>query len=126
MTQRPTKESRETCWKSRDLYFECLDKNGLWLEGLQPKTHEEIVDIRPSNPPIKRYDQASWSERRSVLFTCRQLKELCKKDCLASWVVHFETTRIQEKQTQYLMKKLEEDRKKATGDEFWNSVQENK
>jgi hypothetical protein len=123
-TERPSKTSRETCWKARDEYFKCLDDNGLWLEGLQPKTHSEIVEIQPSHPPTKTYEKASFTERRSMLYTCHLFKELYQKECLKSWVTHFETTRIQEKQTEYLMKKLQEDQQKANGDDFWNRVQQ--
>jgi cytochrome c oxidase assembly factor 6 len=119
----PSKTSRLVCWKARDAYFECLDKNDLWIEGLAPKTHDEIISVQPSQPPIKRYENASWSERKSLLYTCRKFKELYEKECLPSWVTHFETTRIQEKQTDYLMKKLEQDKMRTSDQEFWERVQ---
>ncbi len=117
----PSKQSRRECWQKRDLYFECLEKNDLWLEGLQPKTHQEIVDLEPLNPPVIEYKNSNWNQ--SHLYTCRKFRELYQQACLPSWVSHFETTRLQEKQKQYLVDKLEKDKQNQSKDEFWDRVQ---
>ena len=43
----PTAKERSKCWKARDEYFNCLDQNNLWLQGLAPKDYKEILEIDP-------------------------------------------------------------------------------
>jgi cytochrome c oxidase assembly factor 6 len=117
----PSKQSRKECWKQRDVYFDCLEQNRLWLDGLQPKTHQEMIQLDPLNPPVIEYKNSSWNQ--SYLYTCRKFRELYKQACLPSWVSHFETTRVQEKQKQYLLEKLEKDKVNQSKDEFWDRVQ---
>lgn len=37
LSKPPTREERQRCWTARDAYWDCLDKNGLWLHGLRPR-----------------------------------------------------------------------------------------
>ncbi|KXS15861.1 hypothetical protein M427DRAFT_56433 [Gonapodya prolifera JEL478] len=36
-TKAPDRSLRKKCWDARDEYWECLDRNGLWLHGLRPR-----------------------------------------------------------------------------------------
>lgn len=46
----PDKNKRKQCWAARDVYFTCLNENGLWLDGLKPANYEEILKIDPTKP----------------------------------------------------------------------------
>ncbi|KAI9006330.1 hypothetical protein DFJ74DRAFT_690304 [Hyaloraphidium curvatum] len=37
LSKPPSREERQRCWDSRDAYWTCLDKHGLWLHGLRPR-----------------------------------------------------------------------------------------
>ena len=45
----PTKTARGKCWAARDAYFECLDQHKIWLRGLGPQTHQDIISIEPTH-----------------------------------------------------------------------------
>lgn len=115
----PSGSARQKCWKARDAYFSCLDGHGIWLLGVNPKTHQEIIDVQPNNPVIKAYSEMDAQEK-SAYKTCVKLKEFYNRECLKSWVSHFETLRLQDKQAKYLMDKLEKDSNR--GSDFWDRV----
>jgi cytochrome c oxidase assembly factor 6 len=119
MTKFPTKGLRAKCWESRDEYFECLDKNGIWLDGLSPQTHEEIINIDPLNLKIQ-----SKTYSNSSLFTCSKLKHLFQSQCLDSWSHHFAINRVRELQREKQIDKIEKDEieRKRNMNEFWESV----
>ena len=82
MTQKPpTSNERKQCWEARDAYFECLDQNGLWLQGLKPSSHEQVLAVDPL------HIQAEPDTRKNrELYVCRKSKEGFDRNCLASWV----------------------------------------
>jgi cytochrome c oxidase assembly factor 6 len=113
MKKLPTKSERQKCYDSRDKYFVCLDQHELWLDNLNPKTHEEIVKIQPTN----------IFGKKSIDNTCKNLKELYKSDCLPSWFMHFQVLRVEEKQKLYLVNKMKEDEANISTDDFWKNAQ---
>jgi cytochrome c oxidase assembly factor 6 len=64
----PSRNKREQCWESRDLYFACLDKNNI----------ENPLD------PAK----AKLSDK-----FCGAEDKQFQKDCVASWVKYFKEKR---------------------------------
>lgn len=64
----PSRNKREQCWKSRDLYFACLDKNEI----------ENPLD------PVK----AKIAKKQ-----CGSEDSQFEKDCIASWVKYFKEKR---------------------------------
>lgn len=83
----PSRSARSKCWAARDAYFACLDSNDLWLQGLRPQTHEEIIAIDPQRAPVKSESDKSLSkEEKGKLFACKEMKAMFEKDCLPSWV----------------------------------------
>ena len=112
----PTKEERQACWDARDAYFECLDKNQLWLSGLKPAP-EEIPELDPTQPPIQPHN---WSN--GSLYTCKQLSKLFNSKCLPSWVWHFEITRVKALQKEFQLEKLAAQKQESQKDDFWEKV----
>ncbi|KAJ3037672.1 hypothetical protein HDV00_001394 [Rhizophlyctis rosea] len=119
----PSRSARSKCWKARDLYFACLEENGLWLQGLKPLNYEDYVKIDPTNPPVRPENALSRQERKE-LYACKQMKEAFDWECLPSWVSHFSMLRVKDLQMQHLKKKLEnEEQQRATNDaDFWQKV----
>ena len=145
----PTSQERKACWQARDAYFECLDENGLWLQGLAPETYDDIVKVDPL-----RLQFQPDTRSHSKLYTCRKFKELFDNQCLASWVhssiwienwtvswhilkkiprisqkrtlqvSHFSMLRVKDIQTVKLKEKIQKDEKErqTKDDAFWNKV----
>jgi cytochrome c oxidase assembly factor 6 len=109
----PSKSKREKCYEARDKYFTCLDENGLWLDGLKPKNHEQVVSIQPSKID---YQQQKPSP-------CSLLREMFKNECLPSWFIHFQLNRVQDKQSDYLVKEMQRKEQERQSDEYWINVQ---
>ncbi|KAJ3292518.1 hypothetical protein HK104_005216 [Borealophlyctis nickersoniae] len=119
----PTRSARAACWAARDAYFDCLDSNNLWLEGLAPATYDEVVAVDPTKIKIKSEKELSGADRNR-LYSCRKMREMFEKDCLPSWVSHFSSLRVKEKQTEAMRMKVEkeeQDVQKADSD-FWERV----
>lgn len=77
----PSASERKACWAARDAYFECLNLNHLWIQGLAPSSYEEMVAVDPLHlSPLP----DNYSNRK--LYACRALKKIFDSDCLASWV----------------------------------------
>ncbi|KAI9012806.1 hypothetical protein BC832DRAFT_529073 [Gaertneriomyces semiglobifer] len=122
----PTKTTRAKCWAARDTYFACLDDHNLWLQGLRPQTHEEIIALDAKRPIIRsESDRSLTKKEREDLYICRKMKEMFDQSCLPSWVNHFSLLRVKDLQTKYLREKLEKDEKEreAAGSGFWEKVQ---
>ncbi|KAI8912488.1 hypothetical protein EDD86DRAFT_111962 [Gorgonomyces haynaldii] len=119
MPRVPSKQERESCWRARDAYFQCLDEHGLWVHGYKPNTYEEIVELDPTKPPIQKK-----TRQNSDLFVCGQMLQYFDKECLPSWVWHFSTTRLKEMQKQAQINKIQEDERKREedSDAFWQRV----
>lgn len=64
----PKREQRKKCWESRDLYFACLDKEGI---------------INPFDP----------SKTKQIKQNCGSEDVQFQKDCIASWVKYFKEKR---------------------------------
>lgn len=62
----PSRNKREQCWASRDIYFKCLDKNN-------------IIN------PLEREKEAKAA--------CGAEDKQFQKDCVASWVKYFKEKR---------------------------------
>ncbi|KAJ3367662.1 hypothetical protein HDU91_001229 [Kappamyces sp. JEL0680] len=94
----PTKRERDVCWNATKAYFECLDSNGMWLDGVIPQTEQEILELggTPST--------ASGGENMAAF--------------------HFTTERIKQKQKSYLVEKIqrEEEARANSDDRFWEKV----
>ncbi|KAJ3190612.1 hypothetical protein HK101_008538 [Irineochytrium annulatum] len=122
----PTKEQRQRCWKARDEYFQCLDAKGMWLYGLKPASHDEIVNIDLTRPPIRLdTDKTLTKDEKAVLFSCKAQHAMFYKECLFSWYQHFSLLRVKDLQKEYLVKYAEDKVKAQTGDgakEFWDRV----
>ncbi|KAJ3016807.1 hypothetical protein HKX48_003871 [Thoreauomyces humboldtii] len=121
----PTRSDRSKCWKARDAYFACLDANNLYLQGLAPQTHKEVIAIDPKRlTVVAETDPNLPKAERKRLFACKKFKEAFDDDCLASWVLHFSLLRVKDLQTDHLRKKLdEEEAQRATAnDDFWEKV----
>ncbi|KAI8837581.1 hypothetical protein BC829DRAFT_376931 [Chytridium lagenaria] len=115
----PSRKERSTCWAARDAYFSCLDKNGLWLEGLKPETPEEVIHLDPIRPPVRLHnDRSLTKEEKNLLFTCHSFKLLFEKDCLPSWVSHFSMLRVKDTQKEFLMRYTQEKEEKLQGEGF--------
>lgn len=113
----PTKDDRKKCWAAKDAYFKCLDENNLWLEGLQPTTHEEITQIDTTNIVIQKKNS-----KNSHLFTCSQAREMFESSCLPSWYKHFSMLRVQDLQKKHWVGKIENEKVKDDG--FWERMKE--
>ena len=98
-TSRPTSRvKRIACWDARDKFYECLDKNGFFLETLpKPKTYQEALEIDPkvlSDPqhPVNNIENAdkmisTFNEADRKQYTsCREARKGFEKNCLTSWV----------------------------------------
>ncbi|KAI8612024.1 hypothetical protein BC830DRAFT_1138618 [Chytriomyces sp. MP71] len=125
----PLKTQRQQCWAQRDAYFACLDRSGLWLNGLSVAGHDAIVALDSSKPPVRsETDPGLTPDERNRLFVCKQDLESFQKECLASWVFHFSMLRVKEMQTAHLVehqrKKDEALRNKGGSDAFWDKVKE--
>jgi hypothetical protein len=84
--QAPTKSSRLQCWEARDAYFECLDKHGLWLNGVLPKSYKETLAMDLSLIPPPTDPSTLSKEQKAVLYTCQSARDFFEKQCLPSWV----------------------------------------
>lgn len=62
----PDKGHRELCWKARDSYWDCLDKNAPEYSATSGKPEPKA---------------------------CIQLRKLFEKNCPAQWVKHFDRKR---------------------------------
>ncbi|KAI8901470.1 cytochrome oxidase c subunit VIb-domain-containing protein [Globomyces pollinis-pini] len=122
----PSKSSRKDCWNARDAYFKCLDDNGLWLNGLLPESHNDIIQLDPLhlNNHIKQNNNTLSKKQKDTLFVCDHLNQLYNNNCLPSWVYHFAALRVQEKQKNYLQNQLKEKSKLHQSDDFWSNVQQ--
>ncbi|KAI9350680.1 hypothetical protein BDR26DRAFT_1003524 [Obelidium mucronatum] len=123
----PLKTQRAKCWAARDAYFACLDKNGLWLNGLQVSGHDAIVALDLTKPPIRQQsDKTLTTEEREKLFVCTKDLEEFGKECLASWVFHFSMLRVKELQRKHLVdhQEAKERELQQKPDDFWNKVKE--
>ncbi|KAI8817587.1 uncharacterized protein EV422DRAFT_219704 [Fimicolochytrium jonesii] len=121
----PSRSARSRCWQARDAYFACLDAHNLYLHGLAPQTHEEIIALDPQRLTIaSEKDRKLSKEAKQKLFACKAAKAEFDKECLASWVQHFSLLRVKDLQTQYLKKKVEDEEKRqsTSNDEFWEKV----
>ncbi|KAI8910567.1 hypothetical protein DFJ77DRAFT_470229 [Powellomyces hirtus] len=121
----PSRSDRAKCWKARDAYFRCLDSHGLYLQGLAPQTHEEIIAIDPQRLTVaSEKDRNLSKDDKKKLFACRETKEEFDTGCLASWVQHFSLLRVKDLQTAHMKKRMdEEDAKQSTSnDDFWEKV----
>lgn len=131
----PNASSRKKCWAARDVYFSCLDQHELWLDGLKPKTNAEInnivlSDMASPTHPWNNYKESEKIKRKlskeeqSSLFVCRKFREMFEKDCLPSWVVHFNSGRVQQLKVSHLKQQIiEEEQKVLESKEWWDSVQ---
>ncbi|TPX34736.1 hypothetical protein SmJEL517_g02713 [Synchytrium microbalum] len=123
--QPPTRSSRTKCWAARDAYFACLDSHSLWLRGLAPKTHAEVVEVDPTAPKITPMTDKSLSRQElKNLYACGSEGKVFEKECLASWVMHFSLLRVKDLQTQALKKKLDEREKDRESNDsgFWEKA----
>ncbi|KAJ3415868.1 hypothetical protein HDV05_003932 [Chytridiales sp. JEL 0842] len=120
------KDEREKCWSARDAYFACLKEHGLWLNGMNLTTHDEIVNMDPAKLPVKTADDRSLTrEEKKKLFTCQKVFDMFTSSCPYSWAVHFSVTRAKELQKDYLIKYTEEKEKQIRGEganDFWSKV----
>ncbi|KAI9209416.1 uncharacterized protein BJ171DRAFT_117275 [Polychytrium aggregatum] len=121
----PTRSARAKCWAARDDYFNCLDQSKLWLHGLGPTSHEDILAVDPIELKCKTESDRSLSrEERSRLFACKKFKEIFDKECLPSWSSHFSMLRVKDLQKDYIIETVEqsEREREANDDEFWKKV----
>ncbi|KAJ3225130.1 hypothetical protein HK099_007335 [Clydaea vesicula] len=121
----PNQSKRAQCWEARDFYFNCLNRNDLWLVGLNPKTYDEILNVNITNPAIKcEKDKNLTKEERRELFKCKPELLNFEKSCLKSWVTHFSLIRIKELQTDELKKSIESrENERAKNEEgFWDKM----
>ncbi|KAJ3089541.1 hypothetical protein HK102_006156 [Quaeritorhiza haematococci] len=122
----PTRASRSRCWAARDVYFQCLNVNNLWLDGLAaPQTTAELVAVDPTNPVVKKKnDKGLTTEERKTLFSCAKEKEAFDAECLPSWVMHFSMLRLKDLQKAELAARVEEreQQRKKDDKDFWARV----
>jgi hypothetical protein len=78
----PNKSHRLQCWEARDSYFECLDKHGLWFNGVPPKSYHETLALDPSSLPLP-------LKENQALFICQLASDFFEKQCLPSWVFFY-------------------------------------
>jgi len=78
----PKREERARCWDSRDIFFSCLDKNG-------------IID--------------SLKEDAKAREVCAAEHLKFEKNCVASWVNYFKNRRVSEYEKEQLLKRHEEE-----------------
>jgi hypothetical protein len=102
----PSKKERDDCWVARDAYFSwystpshpsCTD-NSIWVNGLSPSTHEEVLSIHPARPQILTESAVKDRTERKRLFACKKEFAFFQSKCLASWVEHFSLLRVKEMQ----------------------------
>lgn len=78
----PNKSKRRECWNSRDLFFDCLTENKI-DNSLDPKNKAEVTS------------------------KCGPLLNDFEKNCVASWVKHFQDKRFNDLTRQRYIDKLE-------------------
>lgn len=79
----PKRSSREKCWESRDLFFACIDKQGI-DSPLDPKFAKTIKK------------------------ECDSEDKQFSKDCVASWVKYFKEKRPYDLKKERMLKEAEE------------------
>lgn len=84
----PTREERRKCYQARDLYFKCLD-NG--MEGGTTGTRGSTISDTTTTKTLN----------------CLSQLDQFHKNCLKSWVEHFENEREKEIQRQKTVSRLE-------------------
>ena len=102
MNRPPNKLERLNCYTARDSYFQCLDTNHQLLDGIKFNTEQELL-----NPKV------------NCKKLCTSLRNVMVKQCPASWVEHFEQLRVEEKQKEYFVNKME---KLEPSDEFFRQA----
>ena len=122
----PTKEQRDNCWAARDAYFNCLDINGMWLDGVKPASMEEILSLEVASTSSV-FDRIN-SKATAAGKECALLRQAWESKCLSSWQQHFLTERIKEKQKRYLQEKMvrEEMERNKEASDFWDRVKKEK
>ncbi|KAJ9504111.1 hypothetical protein LTR99_005960 [Exophiala xenobiotica] len=78
----PDRNAREICWESRDIFFECLDKNN-------------ILDA------IKEDDKARKA--------CSKEVADYEKDCARSWIKYFKQKRVMEYDRDRTLQRIQQD-----------------
>ncbi|WRT65874.1 uncharacterized protein IL334_002825 [Kwoniella shivajii] len=96
----PTREERNACWQSRDLYFGCLEKNKVLQAG------DEI--IKDSNG-------------KEVSRVCGGERELYERDCGKSWIDYFNKRRTLELRRQATIDAAEKSGNREKAD-AWRAV----
>lgn len=122
----PSKQQRDDCWKARDSYFNCLDINGMWLDGVKPASMEEILSLEVDTS--KSFFDRLNSKSNVVSKECALLRQAYECKCLPSWQQHFLTERIKDKQKRYLKDKMvrEEEERNREASDFWDRVKKTK
>lgn len=125
----PSKASRSECWAARDHFFSCLDTHGLWLGGVGPGSHAEMLSVDPLTAPqvqeaaYKSSKALKNSKGKSLVECKREYLQYCQS-CLPSWVDHFCKLRVKELQTRALAKSEQERERERTNNDsqFWANV----
>ncbi|KAL3894859.1 MAG: hypothetical protein SGCHY_005030, partial [Lobulomycetales sp.] len=107
------------------------DKNDIWINGLAPSTHEQVLEIDMTNPQRSVEKAASSSAAagdRARLHACSAELSAFRKACLASWVEHFTLLRVKDLQKAAMERKLDSDRqeRQTNEDAFWSRVKQQK
>ncbi|CCH43761.1 hypothetical protein BN7_3315 [Wickerhamomyces ciferrii] len=79
----PSRNKREQCWDSRDIFFECLDKNNV-INALEDK-HADTIKKNCSKEEVN-YEQ----------------------NCAKSWVKYFKEKRVVDFKRAAFLKEMEE------------------
>lgn len=79
----PNRNKREQCWDSRDIFFECLDKNNV-VDALDDKNQATIKK------------------------SCSGQEKQYEDNCAKSWVKYFKEKRIVDHKKAKFMKEMEE------------------
>jgi len=78
----PDRNAREICYESRDIFFECLDKN-------------DILDAIKEDDKVRR--------------VCPQEVTAYEKDCARSWIKYFKEKRVMEFNRDRTLQRIQED-----------------
>ncbi|WVO13391.1 hypothetical protein L204_101006 [Cryptococcus depauperatus] len=96
----PTREERRQCWKSRDVYFGCLDKNNVLRVGDEVQRNAKDGIIRG---------------------VCTSERESYEKSCVKAWVDYFNQRRLLELRRLATINAAEKSGNKDAA-EAWKSV----
>lgn len=91
------RQKRQACWIARDKYFGCLDKHQI-VSSRHPTIPQLRATFQPHQTPTQiSNDAASLNDTESVLKSlpdeCKALYQEFDKQCVDSWIKHFELLR---------------------------------